>query len=310
MGLNPFDDIYMRQLRLVLRILPSIAREGTFALKGGTAINLFERGLPRLSVDIDLCYPRFSERSEALSAIVSSLDAIKQDLSKRLPDIKFSNDKSPAREYKLLCRTPQAVAKIEANTTMRGHVFPLRTMPIHPGAQELLEQYVEMPVVSREELYGGKICAALDRQHPRDLFDLAPLLLDDRLSRPIVSGFIVCLISHNKPIHELLSPNRHEMRETFENQFSGMAAITFTYEDYLETREKLFGSLPGLLNDSDRAFLLSFKEGNPDWRLLGVENAQKLPAILWKLQNIRKLIELSPKKHQNQFARLKEVLNV
>ena len=137
-------------------------------------MNLFERGLPRLSVDIDLCYPRFSERSEALSAIISSLDAIKQDLSKRLPDIKFSNDKSPAREYKLLCRTPQAVAKI----------------------------------------------------------------------------------------------------------------------------------------DSDRAFLLSFKEGDPDWRLLDVEKAQKLPAILWKLQNIRKLIELSPKKHQNQFAKLKEVLNV
>ncbi|MDR2860947.1 MAG: nucleotidyl transferase AbiEii/AbiGii toxin family protein [Syntrophobacterales bacterium] len=310
MGVIPFDEVYLSQLRLVLRILPSVAREGTFALKGGTAINLFERGLPRLSVDIDLCYPHFTERNEALGAIASSLDTIKSDLTKRLPSINFPKDRPPSLEYKLSCRTPQATAKIEVNTTMRGHVFPLRTMPIHPGAQELLEQYVEMPVISSEELYGGKMCAALDRQHPRDLFDMAPLLLENGFNKPIISGFIICLISHNRPIHELLSPNRYDMREAFDNQFSGMCAIPFTYEDYLETREKLFISLPGILNDSDRAFLLSFKEGNPDWELLDIENAQKLQAILWKLQIIRKLREVSPKKHQNQFEQLKRVLSV
>jgi len=308
MGLNPFDEIYMNQLRLVLRILPSIAREGTFALKGGTAINLFERGLPRLSVDIDLSYPHFTERDEALDKFTSSLDAIKIDLAKRLPDIKFSNDRTPSLEYKLLCRMPQATAKIEVNTIMRGHAFPLRTMSIHPKAQELLNQYVEISVISREELYGGKICAALDRQHPRDLFDLAHFLPVNMLDRPTILGFIICLISHNKPIHELLSPNRHDMRDAFNNQFSGMCAIPFTYEDYLDTREKLFVSLPGVLNSSDRAFLLSFKEGNPDWELLCIENAKKLPAVLWKLQNIRKLRETSPKKHQSQFDKLKDIL--
>jgi hypothetical protein len=40
----------------LIRVLPSIAEEACFALKGGTAINLFVRDMPRLSVDIDLTY--------------------------------------------------------------------------------------------------------------------------------------------------------------------------------------------------------------------------------------------------------------
>lgn len=154
--MNCFAQSYMEQLHLVVRILPAIARNGAFALKGGTAINLFERGLPRLSVGIDLCYPHFSERAEALGSIVEHLTSIRQDLSKRIHGIKFVNLGVESLEYKLLCRTPEALVKIEVNTTMRGHVFPIRTMPVHPDAEEILGQYTEMPVISREELYGGK----------------------------------------------------------------------------------------------------------------------------------------------------------
>lgn len=51
----PFRDQYQAQVRLLMRLIPIVARETCFALKGGTAINLFVRDLPRLSVDIDLC---------------------------------------------------------------------------------------------------------------------------------------------------------------------------------------------------------------------------------------------------------------
>lgn len=225
--MNYFAQSYMEQLHLVARILPAIARNGAFALKGGTAINLFERGL------------------------------------KRIHGIKFVNLGVESLEYKLLCRTPEALVKIEVNTTMRGHVFPIRTMPVHPDAEEILGQYTEMPVISREELYGGKICAALDRQHPRDLFDLAPFLSGSRngFDRRIVLGFIICLLSHNRPLHELLAPNAHDMKEAFDNQFVGMSAMPFTYEDYIKTREMLFAALPALLNEADRKFLISFAEG-------------------------------------------------
>ena len=51
-----FREVYRRQVQLLIRVLPSIAEEACFALKGGTAINLFVRDMPRLSVDIDLTY--------------------------------------------------------------------------------------------------------------------------------------------------------------------------------------------------------------------------------------------------------------
>jgi predicted nucleotidyltransferase component of viral defense system len=186
MALIPFDKKYLEQLGLVLEILPWIAKEGSFALKGGTAINLFERGLPRLSVDIDLCYPRISERSEVLSKITSALDGLKRTLLEKLHMLEAVRDSSSSLEYKLLCRKPDASVKIEVNTTMRGCLWPLRDMPIHPKAEEILERYIEMPVISREELFGGKICAALDRQHPRDMFDLQPLVSEEGLGRSVI----------------------------------------------------------------------------------------------------------------------------
>ena len=45
-------DRYRAQVRLLIDVLPYVAREEVFALKGGTAINLFHRDLPRLSVDL------------------------------------------------------------------------------------------------------------------------------------------------------------------------------------------------------------------------------------------------------------------
>jgi hypothetical protein len=309
MALTSFGQKYLDQLGLVLEILPWIAKEGSFALKGGTAINLFERGLPRLSVDIDLCYPTISERGKALSKIASALDDLKRILTGKLRILEAVRDSSPSLEYKLLCRMPGASAKIEVNTTMRGCAWPLRNMPIHPKAEEILERYIEMPVISKEELFGGKICAALDRQHPRDMFDVRQLVTEEGLSRSVIQGFIVCLICHNRPIHELLMPNELDMTYTFSNQFSGMSSIPFTYSDYIATRSKLFSGILKSLSAKDRSFLISFKKGEPDWNLLGVESVPKLPAVLWKLQNIRKLIEISPGKHHNQLEKLQVVLS-
>ncbi len=62
-------ETYFQQVRLLIEVLPLIAREADFALKGGTAINLFVRDLPRLSVDIDLTYLPIADREEPLAAI-------------------------------------------------------------------------------------------------------------------------------------------------------------------------------------------------------------------------------------------------
>ncbi|WP_255762633.1 nucleotidyl transferase AbiEii/AbiGii toxin family protein [Halomonas alkalisoli] len=67
---------YEARVALLVRILPYVAEEDIFALKGGTAINLFYRDLPRLSVDIDLTYLPIKDRVESLAEINDAMDRI------------------------------------------------------------------------------------------------------------------------------------------------------------------------------------------------------------------------------------------
>ena len=67
------DNPFYRQVVLLVELLPLVAREPCFALKGGTAINLFIRNLPRLSVDIDLTYLPIQERDNSLAHIDDAL---------------------------------------------------------------------------------------------------------------------------------------------------------------------------------------------------------------------------------------------
>lgn len=82
------DERYRQQVELLVRTLPSVAAETVFALKGGTAINLFVRDLPRLSVDIDLTYLPVKPRNDSLSEIEETLQRIGNSISQSLPDVK------------------------------------------------------------------------------------------------------------------------------------------------------------------------------------------------------------------------------
>ncbi len=80
------NTIYFKQALLLVQMLPVVAKESCFALKGGTAINLFVRELPRLSVDIDLVYLPIEPRNESLSNMQFSLERISRDIN-QLPNI-------------------------------------------------------------------------------------------------------------------------------------------------------------------------------------------------------------------------------
>jgi len=68
------DNPYYQQVVLLLDVLPIVGQETCFALKGGTAINLFVRNLPRLSVDIDLTYLPVQDRTTSLREVGSALE--------------------------------------------------------------------------------------------------------------------------------------------------------------------------------------------------------------------------------------------
>jgi predicted nucleotidyltransferase component of viral defense system len=302
------DPKYRAQVDLLLQTIPYVAKESIFALKGGTAINLFVRSMPRLSVDIDLTYLPIDDREMALKNISDGLARIKFDLEQSIPRISVTAASREGQDVKINCQIPGAQIKIEVNTTTRGSIHTTRLMRVHDSVESTFGRFAAIHVVSMAELYGGKICAAIDRQHPRDLFDIRLLLDNEGLTDVIKDGFLVALISHMRPISEVISPMLIDQRQAFETQFSGMANIPFSYEDYERTRQQLVGQVQSILTNSDRQFLMSFKDGNPDWEQLSVKNARNLPAVQWKLRNIERLKHDNPRKHKEMISVLKQVL--
>lgn len=302
-------NAYKTQADLLLQVLPFVAKENIFALKGGTAINLFVRNMPRLSVDIDLTYLPLDSRTNALKNIQEGLTRIQTDIHKYLPEVKVHTVRlNGEADVKLNCQSNNAQIKIEVNTITRGNVFPTQLMQIADSVQEEFGKFAAINVVSLAELYGGKICAAIDRQHPRDIFDVKLLLENEGLTQEIWDGLKIGIISHYKPIYELLSPILKDQKSAFDKQFAGMTSVEFTYNDYEETRAFLIDSIQKRLSDDEKQFLVSFEMGSPDWRLFQIPVLKNLPAIKWKLQNIINLKENNIKKHERMIENLKETL--
>jgi len=298
---------YLDWTELMLRVLPSVAKEPCFALRGGTAINFFLRDMPRLSVDIDLVYVPIEVRKQSLEHIGEALKHIRDVVKWTLRGVSVREEFMEGTLYKLFVQSPRGTVKIEPNLTFRGTVYPTEERTLCVRAQERFGFSIKMPIVSVPDLFGGKICAALDRQHPRDLYDIKSLLENEGLTPEIRKAFVVYWVSHDRPMHELIEPIHKDFKRFFENEFADMTNEPIKYEDLIETREKLIELLKCELSDEERRFVVSVKEGNPKWSLLGIEGLEKLPAIQWKLQNIAKM---EPKKHQEHLRKLKEKLGL
>lgn len=300
---------YQQQVALLLKVLPIVARSSCFALKGGTAINLFVRNMPRLSVDIDLAYTPFLARTEALNNIQEELLSMQREIKKTFPELTIKEQKinHSNQIYKLFVSNQFTQIKIEPNFILRGSVYPCQMRQLCDSGQTAYEVFIEINSLSDSDLYAGKLCAALDRQHPRDLFDIKLLLEDSGLTHQIRKAFIVYLISHSRPMNELLNPNLIDIKKYFENEFVGMLTTPVTLDDLNNTRTDLIKKLQKELTDEERKFLLSIKSLNPDWKLIGIDGIENLPAVQWKLINLQKIDKVQ---HQQAVDKLKQVLEI
>ncbi|HQS84267.1 MAG: hypothetical protein B7Y25_05030 [Alphaproteobacteria bacterium 16-39-46] len=298
--------MYEKQVSLLLDLIPSVASESRFALKGGTAINLFCLPMPRLSVDLDLVYLPLEGREEALMRIDSGLVSIKNLIQKRHSSLKIiQNPNPPELCRQLIFKDEKCQVKVEVNIVIRGTLYPVSEKPIDQVVQNTFKKSVKMQVVSLEDLYGSKICAALDRQHPRDLFDMMIFFQNHELSRPFVRAFLFYLLSHNRPLAEVLHPTFLDIKMPYERSFLGMTKEMVSLEALIDTREKLVSELRQKLTHKDKDFLISFKKGNPDWSYSDVENFQDFPSIKWKLKNIQLMTQ---EKRQKMLVNLEKIL--
>lgn len=291
----------------MIRSLPHVAAEECFALKGGTAINFFWRDFPRLSVDIDLTYLPIEPREPSLDNISDSLSRVGAGLRRAIPGVQVqeARAKDSGRVVRLFVRDHAARIVVEPNQVIRGTVYPIQQRDLVPAAEEMFEMAVSVPTLDLADLYGGKICAALDRQHPRDLFDVKLLLDEGGIDEVTRKAFVIYLASHNRPMSELLDPIPRDFQGAYENEFAGMVSTPVTYDDLVVTRETLVKSLRDGLTSDEREFLLSIKAAEPRWKLMELPGIENLPAIQWKLTNIK---NMKPARRRQAYERLQAVL--
>lgn len=167
-----------------------------------------------------------------------------------------------------------------------------------------------LPEIAKETcfaMHGGTAINLFvrDMPNPRDLFDVKFLLENEGFSDEVKRGFLLCLISCDRPIHEIIQPRLQDQGLALNNQFSGMSEERFTYDDYIHIRDVLINTVKNELTEYDREFLLSVKALAPDWRIY---NFEKFPAVQWKLQNLQKLRSSNPDKYKRQYELLKQQL--
>jgi len=297
------NNHYHKQVALLISVIPEIALDPRFALHGGTAINLFHRDMPRLSVDVDLTYIPIEDKETSFTNISVALTNIKSTIEKRLQGSRVEHK---VELHKLLVSHNDAIIKIEVSQIVRGTLGAVTEKMLCKKAQQKFDTFCSINIVPNGQLYGGKVCAAMDRQHPRDIFDVKHLMQREGFTKEIKEGFLFRLLSSDRSIQDVLFPNLQDQRLAMSNQFAGMSDEDFSYEEYEFVRATMIKTVQASITAEDKLFILGFKDVIPDW---SIYNFEAYPSIKWKLQNLEKIKASNPAKHKELYTLLKSKLD-
>ncbi len=199
--------------------------------------------------------------------------------------------------------------QIKTSPVTRGAVYPARKMITSEAVTEQFG-FVETTVLAFEDLYAGKLHAALDRQHPRDLFDVMLLFENEGLTTDLFRTFLVYVASSGRPMHELLAPAAPPREQLYGAEFEGMTRHPVSWDALTGTRCRLQADIGSRLSGDIAAFLLSLHDAEPDFRLIGLPQAANLPAVRWKLINLENLKQANPQKAQGPARLAGKALSV
>ncbi|WP_263405571.1 nucleotidyl transferase AbiEii/AbiGii toxin family protein [Wenzhouxiangella sp. AB-CW3] len=175
-----------------------------------------------MSVDINLTYLPVMNRADSLAEIDAALDRIAAGIERTVKGARTQRMAGGrGGETWVFARLGSAEIKIETSPVMRGVVHEPEWREVSEAVQDRYG-YAEIQVVSFEDLFGGKLHAALDRQHPRDLFDVKLLYDNEGLTEGMFRVFLVHVASSYRPPHELLGPRAYDHDQVFRQEFAGM----------------------------------------------------------------------------------------
>lgn len=298
------EKSYVDTVRLMLEVAPEVFASGRVAMKGGTAINFFAQDMPRLSVDIDVVFvPHQTPRDTALAEIANELSALQTRLNRRGIKAEVASSKT-GDETKLFARRDRIEVKIEINHVFRGTLLPVETRSLTKTASDLFTTALAVPTLAVAELYGSKLVAAMDRQHPRDLFDVHGMFQRFGLTPEIVECFVGYIAGHNRPVHEVLGSRDIDLARPFDNEFAGMEREPVSLRVLEEARIRLRRELAVALTADHKRFLIGLVAGQPPWEAMQCRHLADLPAIQWKLQNLARLKRTHAVKFQAQADEL------
>ncbi|MCP3712857.1 nucleotidyl transferase AbiEii/AbiGii toxin family protein [Paraburkholderia sp. CNPSo 3274] len=305
------NDIYLDTVRLLLSIAPDVFDTPNFAMKGGTALNLFLQNLPRLSVDIDVVYTdHVPDRDAALKHIGEELARAKAAIERQGFHAKYSqtaaNGKQKGSDVKLTVFSDETSVKVEVNYVFRGTLLVPQSRQLVQAAREKFNVDVALPTLHEAELYGSKLVAALDRQHPRDIFDVMHMYEMFGLRGDFVDAFVGYVAGHDRPVHELLGASAKSLESAHDAEFVGMTLEEVSVETLQTVQARLHHELPRAITQQHREFLLSLVRLAPDWGLMPYAHLKDMPAIRWKLQNLEKLKNRNAEKFDAQERLLRE----
>ena len=252
-------------------------------------------------------------RPESLAAIDAAMKRMRGRIKAGIRGAQLTEGNARERVTKLLVRADGAQIKIEVTPVLRGCVYDPELRGVSAAVEDDFG-FAEIQVVSFADLYAGKIVAALDRQHPRDLFDVRDLLANEGIDDELRRAFIVYMLSHDRPMSEVLAPTRairKDISEEFLRGFEGMTEQPVARDDLDRTR-----------GSAHRGHRRQDAEGTPP--ISGFVRAGRsrtgtfckawgahvadLPAVRWRQQNLDKLSRA--KSRDALVSRLQEVLSV
>lgn len=302
------DKTYAETVRLLLTAAPDVFANDIFAMKGGTAINLFVQDMPRLSVDIDVVYIRRDvARDQALQEIAAQLGIIADRLARLGLQTRLVRSKDLG-DTKLIVENDTSQVWVEVNAVFRGTLLPVERRRLSARTAERFSVELELPILTPDELYASKLVAAMDRQHPRDLFDVWQLYQSGGITDAMVECFVTYLAGHNRPTHEVVFGNDRDITTDFHGGFVGMTEEEVSLATLLETRERLRQELPARMTRQQRQFLVGLARAQPEWSLLQCKHAVELPALRWKLSNLETFRQHRPADFKRQAQLLESRL--
>lgn len=290
----------------MLQALPYVNNNTSFALKGGTAINYFYNDVPRISVDIDLVYLPLLDRQTTIQNINKGMINIAEDLRQKPWQVEIDKPVFEDTITKINVSQRHERIKLETNGIFRGTVLqPERRMLSSLAAEIHDVAPFDLLCASFEDIYAGKFCAALTRQHPRDLFDVAHFFNIHEITTSLSQAFVVYMCSDRRPFHEILLPRIKNQSLLFESEFKGMTHDELTYDSLSSIVKQLADTLIQQLSANEKTFILSMAEGEPDWSKMPMTHLQDMPSLKWKIMNVQ---QMDARKRKLAVQALKQVL--